>query len=120
MKRRRLRPADFRQADRHLAASDPVLKELIRCHGPCRLGHSHREDAFVAILMFRLQRPDVLPVGDLGIVNAIKQAYRLLKSPTPSRMEKIAEPWRPYRSIACWYLWRSMETVTPGAADPSD
>ena len=65
-------------------------------------------------LMFRLQRPDVLPVGDLGIVNAIKRAYRLRKTPTPERMTRIAEAWRPYRSIACWYLWRSLETVTPG------
>lgn len=60
-------------------------------------------------LIFRLQRPDVLPLGDLGIVNAIQKAYRLRKKPTPDRMRKLGEAWRPYRSIACWYLWRSLD-----------
>jgi DNA-3-methyladenine glycosylase II len=59
-------------------------------------------------LMFRLHRPDVLPVGDLGIVNAIKKQYRLRKTPTPDRLMKIGEAWRPYRSVACWYLWASL------------
>jgi DNA-3-methyladenine glycosylase II len=60
-------------------------------------------------LMFRLQRADVLPVGDLGIVKAIQRHYRLRKTPTPERMLKIAEPWRPYRSVASWYLWASLD-----------
>jgi DNA-3-methyladenine glycosylase II len=60
-------------------------------------------------LMFRLHRPDVLPVGDLGIVNAIRKAYGLRKPPTPDRIRKIGEAWKPYRSVACWYLWRSLE-----------
>jgi DNA-3-methyladenine glycosylase II len=60
-------------------------------------------------LMFRLHRPDVLPVGDLGIVNAIKKQYRLRKVPTPQRMMQLGESWRPYRSIACWYLWASLD-----------
>ena len=60
-------------------------------------------------LMFRLHRPDVLPVGDLGIVNAIQRVYGLRKRPTPARIEKIGEAWRPYRSVASWYLWRSLE-----------
>jgi DNA-3-methyladenine glycosylase II len=60
-------------------------------------------------LMFRLHRPDVLPVGDLGIVNAIKKQYRLRKTPTPQRMMRLGESWRPYRSIACWYLWASLD-----------
>jgi DNA-3-methyladenine glycosylase II len=60
-------------------------------------------------LMFRLHRPDVMPVDDLGIVNAIVRAYRLRKKPKARRMLQIAEPWRPYRSVACWYLWRSLE-----------
>ena len=51
-------------------------------------------------LIFRLQRPDVLPVGDLGIVTAIQKAYRLRKKPTSDRMRKLGEAWRPYRSIA--------------------
>ncbi|MGE5814892.1 MAG: DNA-3-methyladenine glycosylase family protein [Acidobacteriota bacterium] len=60
-------------------------------------------------LMFRLHRPDVMPVDDLGIVNAMVKAYRLRKKPKARRMLQIAEPWRPYRSVACWYLWRSLE-----------
>jgi 3-methyladenine DNA glycosylase/8-oxoguanine DNA glycosylase len=60
-------------------------------------------------LMFRLHRPDVLPVGDLGIVNAVKNVYRLRKKPTPDRIRKIGEAWRPYRSVASWYLWRSLD-----------
>jgi len=60
-------------------------------------------------LIFRLQRPDVLPLGDLGIVNAMQKAYRMRKKPTPERMRKMGEAWRPYRSIASWYLWRSLD-----------
>ena len=60
-------------------------------------------------LMFRLHRPDVLPVGDLGIVNAVKNVYRLRKKPTPARIMRIGEAWRPYRSVASWYLWRSLD-----------
>lgn len=60
-------------------------------------------------LMFRLHRPDVMPVDDLGIVNAMKKAYGLRAKPKPKRMLQMAEPWRPYRSVACWYLWRSLE-----------
>jgi DNA-3-methyladenine glycosylase II len=61
------------------------------------------------ILIFRLLRPDILPVGDLGIVKAIQKAYGLRKPPDAKRMLKIAEPWRPYRSVASWYLWKSLE-----------
>jgi DNA-3-methyladenine glycosylase II len=59
-------------------------------------------------LMFRLHRPDVLPVGDLGIVKAVQKAYGLRKTPSPDRLHAIGEAWRPYRSVACWYLWRSL------------
>jgi DNA-3-methyladenine glycosylase II len=59
-------------------------------------------------LMFRLQRPDVLPVGDLGIVKAVQRNYGLRALPSPQRIERIGEAWRPYRSIACWYLWASL------------
>jgi DNA-3-methyladenine glycosylase II len=61
------------------------------------------------ILIFRLGRPDVLPVGDLGIVKAVQKAYGLRKTPDATRLLKIGERWRPYRSIASWYLWRSLE-----------
>ena len=60
-------------------------------------------------LMFHLDRPDVLPVGDLGIRRAIERAYGLAELPGPEEMERIAEPWRPYRTLACRYLWRSLE-----------
>lgn len=60
-------------------------------------------------LMFRLLRADVLPVGDLGIVTAIQRLYGLRKKPKPERIVKIGEVWRPYRTVACWYLWRSLE-----------
>jgi len=63
-------------------------------------------------LIFRLQRPDVFPVGDLGIVTAIQKAYRMRKKPTPDRMRKLGEAWRPYRSVAMWYLWRSLDNET--------
>jgi len=59
-------------------------------------------------LMFRLHRPDVLPVGDLGIVTAVQRLYRLRKRPDSARLQKIGTPWQPYRSIACWYLWQSL------------
>lgn len=59
-------------------------------------------------LMFRLHRPDVLPVGDLGIVNAVQRLYRLRKRPDAKRLLTIGEAWRPYRSVASWYLWQSL------------
>ena len=64
-------------------------------------------------LMFRLHRPDVLPVGDLGIVKAVQRAYGLRTLPTADRLLEIGETWRPFRSVACWYLWASLNG--PGA-----
>jgi DNA-3-methyladenine glycosylase II len=60
-------------------------------------------------LMFALRREDVLPVADLGIRSAMKRAYGLDELPKPAEMEKIAGVWKPYTSIACWYLWRSLD-----------
>jgi DNA-3-methyladenine glycosylase II len=60
-------------------------------------------------LMFALRRPDVLPTGDLGIRTAMQRAYALNALPAPREMERIAAPWRPWASVACWYLWRSLE-----------
>jgi DNA-3-methyladenine glycosylase II len=60
-------------------------------------------------LMFHLERPDVLPTGDLGIRRAIERAYGLDGLPDPAAMEAIAQPWRPYRTLACRYLWRSLQ-----------
>ena len=60
-------------------------------------------------LIFALQRPNVLPTGDLGVRIAIRKAYRKRKLPTPKQMEKIAKSWHPYCSVASWYLWRSLD-----------
>jgi DNA-3-methyladenine glycosylase II len=62
-------------------------------------------------LMFRLHRPDVLPAGDLGIVNAIQRLYRLRKRPDAKRILKMGESWRPYRSVASWYLWQTLRNT---------
>ena len=58
------------------------------------------------VLMFQLGRPDVLPVGDLGVQKGFMKLFGLRKLPPPERMVKLARPFRPYRSVACWYLWR--------------
>jgi len=63
-------------------------------------------------LMFSLRRPNVLPTGDYGVQVAVKKHYKKRKLPKPKDMEKIARAWEPYRSIACWYLWRSLDLKT--------
>ena len=60
-------------------------------------------------LIFALRRPDVFPVADLGIRTAMGRAYNPADKLDAARMEEIAAPWRPYRSVASWYLWRSLE-----------
>lgn len=59
-------------------------------------------------LMFRLHRPDVLPVDDLGIVNAVQRLYKLRKRPDAKKLNALGEAWKPYRSVASWYLWQSL------------
>ncbi len=63
-------------------------------------------------LMFSLRRPNVLPTGDYGVQVAVKKHYRKRKLPKPKDMEKIARAWEPYRSVACWYMWRSLDIKT--------
>lgn len=63
-------------------------------------------------LMFSLRRPNVLPTGDYGVQVAIRKYYKKRKLPKPKDMEKIARVWEPYRSVACWYLWRSLDIKT--------
>jgi DNA-3-methyladenine glycosylase II len=60
-------------------------------------------------LMFRLKRPDVFPVDDLGLVKAAQRVYGLRQRPSRKRLLRMADAWRPYRSIAAWYLWRSVQ-----------
>ena len=81
---------------------DEVAAELVAVKG---LGQ-WTADMF---LMFHLQRPDVLPVGDLGIRRAVERAYELPAMPNPAELTEIAEPWRPHRTLACRYLWRSLD-----------
>jgi DNA-3-methyladenine glycosylase II len=82
-------------------SDDDVIAELVAVKG-LGLWTAHM------FLMFHLERPDVLPVGDLGIRRAIERAYGLDDLPDAAAMERIAEPWRPYRTLACRYLWRSL------------
>jgi DNA-3-methyladenine glycosylase II len=60
-------------------------------------------------LIFHLDRPDVLAVGDLGVRSAVRTAYGMVELPSPAELEEIGEPWRPYRSTACRFLWRSLD-----------
>jgi DNA-3-methyladenine glycosylase II len=64
-------------------------------------------------LMFRLHRPDVLPADDLGIVKAVQRLYGLRKPPDAKRVLRMGEAWRPYRSVASWYLWRTLDIDRP-------
>ena len=83
---------------------EEVIRELVAVKG---IG----EWTAHMFLMFTLHRPDVLPVGDQGIKNAIMTAYALETVPTPQQMAEIAEPWRPHRTRACLYLWRSLDNA---------
>lgn len=86
----------------HELSDEEVVEAIVKVKG---LGRWSAE----MFLMFRLRRPDVLPVDDLGIVTAIQRLYGLRRRPKPDRIRKIGEAWRPYRTVACWYLWRSLE-----------
>ncbi|MBI1875249.1 MAG: DNA-3-methyladenine glycosylase 2 family protein [Acidobacteria bacterium] len=91
----------------HDMTDEDVITELTQIKG---IGRWSAE----MILIFTLKRPDVFPIADFGILKAIRLAYRLRKPPSVVRLQRIAEPWRPYRSVACWYLWRSLDNGTPG------
>lgn len=71
-------------------------------------------------LMFTLHRPDVLPVGDLGVRNAVRDAYGFDAAPDPAALTAIAEPWRPHRTRACLYLWRSLDNEPVQSRDAPD
>jgi DNA-3-methyladenine glycosylase II len=86
----------------HELTDEEVIEAIVKVKG---LGRWSAE----MFLMFRLRRPDVLPVDDLGIVTAIMRLYGLRKKPKADRIRRIGEAWRPYRTVACWYLWRSLE-----------
>ena len=67
------------------------------------------------LLMFCFASPDVLPVGDYGVRKGAQRLYGLPDLPKRSELEALAEPWRPYRSVAAWYLWRRWMTPEPQA-----
>jgi DNA-3-methyladenine glycosylase II len=89
----------------HEMPDDDVIQHLTQVKG---IG----EWTAQMFLMFMLKRPDVLPTGDYGVQAAMKKHYRKRKMPKPKDMEKIARAWAPYRSVACWYLWRSLDIKT--------
>ena len=90
---------------------DQVIERLIAVKG---FGRWTAE----MFLMFRLHRPDVLPADDLGIVKAVQKIYGLRKRPKAARILKIGEAWRPYRSVASWYLWQTLRAdFSPTAGD---
>ena len=62
-------------------------------------------------LMFHLRRPDVLPVGDLGVRRAVERHYGLEGIPDAETLERLGERWRPYRTLACLYLWHSLDNA---------
>lgn len=83
-------------------SDDEVIEHLTRVKG-IGVWTAHM------FLIFSLRRPNVLPTGDYGVQMALKKHYRKRKLPKPKDMEKIARAWEPYRSIACWYMWRSLD-----------
>ncbi len=86
-------------------SDDEVIKHLTQVKG-VGVWTAHM------FLIFTLRRPNVLPTGDYGIQMAIKKHYKKRKMPKPEQMAKIAKAWEPYRSVACWYLWRSLDVNT--------
>jgi DNA-3-methyladenine glycosylase II len=83
-------------------SDEDVIAELVAVHG-IGVWTAHM------FLLFHLERPDILATGDLGIRAAIQRAYGLDELPAPAEMERIAAPWRPHRSTACRFLWRSLD-----------
>ncbi len=104
-----LRDLSARVVDRSLPLAhlgrlvdDDIIEHLVQVKGIGRW-------TVQMFLMFRLGRPDVLPELDLGVQNAIQRAYGLAKRPTPREVLELGAKWRPYASVASWYLWRSLE-----------
>jgi len=97
----------------HTLPDEEVIAELVAIKG-LGVWSAHM------FLIFHLRRPDVLAWGDLGIRRAAMLAYGLGELPSQDRLEALAEPWRPHRTTACMYLWRSLEglPVTGGEPDP--
>ena len=106
----------IRELAKHTKRGSVVFETLLESDDAAVIEHLTRVKGIGVwtaqmFLMFALRRNDVLPVGDLGIRIAMKKAYGLEEMPKPAEMEKIAAAWKPYTSIACWYLWRSLDNA---------
>jgi len=88
---------------------EEIIADLVRVKG---IGRWTAE----MFLMFNLGRPDVLPVDDLGIRNGVMKAYGLKEPPRAAELREIGEAWRPYRTVASWYIWQSLRIVVPDGA----
>jgi DNA-3-methyladenine glycosylase II len=86
-------------------SDEEVINQLIQVKG---IGRWTAE----MFLIFCLGRPDVLPVTDLGIRKAMQKIYSIPELPKPAEMLAIAQPWRPHRTVATWYLWKSLSKFT--------
>lgn len=91
---------------------EAIIDELTRVRG---IGRWTAE----MFLMFNLGRPDVLPVDDLGFRNAVMKAYGMSARPGARELREMGERWRPYRSAAVWYFWRSLRITLPDGAGPA-
>jgi DNA-3-methyladenine glycosylase II len=89
----------------HELSDDEVIEHLTQVKG-IGVWTAHM------FLIFSLRRPNILPTGDYGVQVAVKKHYRKRKLPKAKDMEKIARAWEPYRSVACWYMWRSLDIKT--------
>lgn len=96
---------ELRLASLHRLPDDEVITRLVAVKG---IGVWTAQ----MFLMFSLGRPDVLPTGDLGIQSAIRSLYDMSTLPSPKEIEVLAQPWRPYATVACWYLWRHVEWLS--------
>jgi 3-methyladenine DNA glycosylase/8-oxoguanine DNA glycosylase len=86
----------------HEMTDDDVMETLVSVRG---IGRWTAQ----MVLMFRLGRPDILPELDLGVQKAVQRLHRMRKLPSPEKLQKIGKKWSPYRTVAAWYLWRSLE-----------
>lgn len=99
---RKVESGDLDLDSLHRLTNEEVANRLVSVRGLGRW----TADMF---LMFHLDRPDVLPVGDLGIRRAVERLYGLAEAPQPGELRSLADPWKPHRTLACVYLWESLD-----------
>ena len=96
----------------HLMTDDEVMATLVSVRG---IGRWTAQ----MVLMFRLGRPDILPELDLGVQKAVQRMLRMRKLPTPEQLQKIGTKWAPHRTVAAWYLWRSLDLPAEPVVRPA-